>query len=222
MLKQGKLSRLFLKFPVVLFSILLILVAIGIEFNIISYVFPILIEISIFFIFTVFLFEYIAKMEVLTESRHDDDEIIKEKVKEIFDKKTCEIHPSQIPQMTCLRCTRSICELCSLNYQNLCIYCYKERIESRLLFFTSLTYLSVALLMIFVISYIWGIYAPLPLILRFIEWLGLSYGRFTILFYYVIANLIILISIGGGGVFASRQLKIKINQLESRILQLKE
>ena len=216
---EGKLRMLFLNSPMVLFSILVILIAISLGFNMISEFFPILIEISLTFIFTVFFVESLSRMEVPKENLHDETKIIKEKVREIFEKKTCEIHPSQIPSMTCLGCNRMICELCSTNYRNFCIHCHKQKIEARLLLFTFLTYLSATLLVIFLFSFIWGMYAPLPLILRFIEWLGLRYGRFTILFYYAVANLILLIAIGGGGIFASRQLKVRINQLESRINQ---
>ena len=215
--KQGKLQKVFQKSPAVLFSIFIILIAVGFSLNMIPEFFLFLIEISITFVFSMFLFESFSEIEVPKGRLQDGKEILMKKVDEIFGEKTCEVHPSQIPQMFCLRCNRHICEICKTNYEDLCAYCYKQKIENRLLFFKILTYLSMALFAIFLISFIWGMYAPLPQILRFIEWLGLKYSRFTILFYYATANFIILISVGGGGLVASRQLIIKLKQLEDTI-----
>ncbi|MFX1479114.1 MAG: hypothetical protein ACFFCI_13360 [Promethearchaeota archaeon] len=217
--KEGKLQQVFQKTPVILLSIFIILIAVGFyEQKILDFL-TFLIEISITFIFTIFLFDSFSEIKAPKEHSRDENEVLKKKVKEIFDKKTCVIHPSQIPNMSCFKCNRHICELCKTNYMDFCIYCYKQKIEDRLLLFQFITYLSIALFTIFLISFIWGMFAPLPLILRFIEWLGLYYRRFTILFYYATANLIILITLGGGSLFASRQLKIKINLLENSIKQ---
>lgn len=215
--KEGKLQKVFQKSPVVLFSIFVILIAAGFIVKMIPDFFPFLIEISITFIFTMFLFESFSEIEVPKGNKKDENDKLRAKVEEIFGEKTCEIHPSQIPSLSCLRCHRDVCVLCKSSYENLCAHCYKAKIETRILLFKFLTYLSLALFTIFLISFVWGIYAPLPQILSLIEWAGLTYNRFIVLFYYAIANFIILITLGGGSLFVSRQLKIKINQLESDI-----
>jgi len=215
--KESKFYNVFQKSPVVLILIFIALIAFGLSVQRISDFFPLLIEVSITYVFMMFFIESLSELKVPESRLHDETEIIREKVKEIFDEKTCEIHPSQLPSVSCLKCERLICELCKISYMNLCIYCYKEKMENRLLVFEFLTYLSAAIFTVFVISFFWGMFAPLPQILIFIEWLGLRYNRFTILFYYAAANFIILISLGGGGIFTSRQLRTKINQLEDRL-----
>ena len=142
----------------------------------------------------------------------------KRKSKRFSGKKKCNVHQSKYPDKFCPNCNREICSLCLLDFNNLCIYCFSNDLEKKALFFDSLIYLGIFLFTIYLISFIWGMYAPLPMVSVFIEWLGLRYNRFIILFYYSVASVILLTVLSGGGYLASKQLKIKLESLNREFL----
>lgn len=175
----------------------------------------IIIESALIFIF-VHVLNDLSTVEELSQLAKSD--ILKEKIAEIFDENFCYFHPSMKLKQTCPKCGKEICELCLLDYENLCILCYRSQLEDRVLFSDFLRKLGILLLFIFLIFYILGIFAPLPLVQSTISWMGLVYSRFTILIYFIIVCMILSITLIGGGTQLSRVINLKIKSIDIEIL----
>jgi hypothetical protein len=220
--KNKKWFRFLSKSPFVPFLIIVILIGTTIGFSQpFTLYFPLLIELALAFIFLVFLSVTIPQEEFYKEDIVDEEIILQEKIAEIFKEKRCYCHQSKYPDKFCPNCQREICSMCLLDFHNQCIYCFSDDLENKALLFDSIIYLGLLTFTIYLIFFTWGIYAPLPMVTVFIEWLGLRYTRFIILFYYTVANFIILTVLSGGGYLASKQFKLRLKNLKNEF-SLKE
>lgn len=146
---------------------------------------------------------------------------LREKIAEVFNEKYCEYHPSVKMDIKCPICNRDICKTCLRTYDGLCIYCYLDKLETRKIFYSFARYIGSLLFLLSFVFWIWGNYAPLPVLQKGLSWAGLYYDRPTILFYYITVISAIITLLVGGGFLLLRQIEPRIQRLYQEISEVK-
>ncbi|KXH74433.1 MAG: hypothetical protein AM326_00090 [Candidatus Thorarchaeota archaeon SMTZ-45] len=155
------------------------------------------------------------------ENTISNENALREKIAEVFDEKYCEYHPIVRMDNKCPICNRDICKTCLSIYQGLCIYCYLDKLEKRKFLSSFMRYIGSLVFLLSLVLWIWGNYAPLPVLRRGLSWLGLYYSRPTILFYYLVVLSAIITLLVGGGFLLLRQIEPRIQRLYQEISEVK-